>query len=297
MRPCLRGFAPTSRSTTGLSLLTCSVIFGRCGIWRGFGCSMAGRSVIGVRQTGGMATNPGAALDLLHALLAEHEAGEAFMKFNDWKERGRAALRIGFGESDGVVKRYDDVRYGLMISSSSTPPSDWDKAKRSGLARAASILNAAAIELTAKVAPLPNTGPVDSFHPWVSGAIVGLWESDPTVAVREASRAVEIRLKAKIGAKDPTFTELVGMAFSEKEPDSSCARLRFDEFTPGTQEWTNAHTGAMRFGQGCAFRIRNLQQHADLAVERQEALEMLASLSLLARWIDGASVVAAPQGA
>jgi hypothetical protein len=48
----------------------------------------------------------------------------------------------------------------------------------------------------------------------------------------------------------------------------------------------------MNFGRGCMMRIRNLLEHSDEPIDQQEALECLAALSLLARWIDDAVVVA-----
>lgn len=59
----------------------------------------------------------------------------------------------------------------------------------------------------------------------------------------------------------------------------------------GTKAWTNAHEGAMHYGRGCMMRIRNLVEHHHDELPEQEALECLASLSLLARWIDEAVVV------
>ncbi len=45
----------------------------------------------------------------------------------------------------------------------------------------------------------------------------------------------------------------------------------------------------MSFGRGCMMRVRNLYSHGHEPTE-QEALEALAALSLLARWIDDAGV-------
>jgi hypothetical protein len=46
----------------------------------------------------------------------------------------------------------------------------------------------------------------------------------------------------------------------------------------------------MFFAQGCMMRIRNLFEHHDDEPSEQVALECLAALSLLARWIDEAEV-------
>lgn len=50
----------------------------------------------------------------------------------------------------------------------------------------------------------------------------------------------------------------------------------------------------MEFGKGCMKRIRNLYVHGHEPSDA-EALEALAALSLLARWIDEASVISATE--
>ena len=45
--------------------------------------------------------------------------------FDGWKERARTALRLAFGEGDQVIARFDDIRYGLSMWSTSTPASAW----------------------------------------------------------------------------------------------------------------------------------------------------------------------------
>jgi hypothetical protein len=45
-------------------------------------------------------------------------------------------------------------------------------------------------------------------------------------------------------------------------------------------------TGLLQFGQGCFAAIRNPATHGTTEMAPQEALEQLAILSTLARWID-----------
>ncbi len=49
----------------------------------------------------------------------------------------------------------------------------------------------------------------------------------------------------------------------------------------------------MLLGQGCVKAIRNLTTHTTTQPEPDVALESLAALSLLARWIDIAQVITA----
>ncbi|MYE61489.1 MAG: hypothetical protein F4235_05505 [Candidatus Dadabacteria bacterium] len=80
-------------------------------------------------------------------------------------------------------------------------------------------------------------------------------------------------------------------------------RLRFPHIEELTSDgrrnksWTSAHQGAMNFGQGCALSIRNLNAHGTRELPEQEALEYLAALSVLARWVDECDVVGADDDA
>lgn len=139
-------------------------------------------------------------------------------------------------------------------------------------------------------APVGPTIDASALHPWIAGAVAGLWDSGHhRQAVDEATRAIEIRLKALTGSHQ-TGTPLVTDAFNPELPKAGVRRLRFERFEEGTPAWTDAQEGAMAFARGCMMRIRNLQEHDELWDER-EALESLAALSLLARWIESATVV------
>ena len=70
-------------------------------------------------------------------------------------------------------------------------------------------------------------------------------------------------------------------------------RLRLPGFTPGTDDFKSAQDGAKLFGMGCFQSIRNLTTHQQEQPSEDRALEMLAALSLLARWIGEAEVVTA----
>ncbi|WP_089011300.1 TIGR02391 family protein [Micromonospora inositola] len=59
----------------------------------------------------------------------------------------------------------------------------------------------------------------------------------------------------------------------------------------GSQTFHSLHRGVMAFAEGCYAAIRNPASHvvqADLSED--EALEQLAALSVLARWVDSATV-------
>jgi hypothetical protein len=61
----------------------------------------------------------------------------------------------------------------------------------------------------------------------------------------------------------------------------------------GSDTYKSVQRGAMAFAEGVFAGIRNpLSHEADHELSEQEALEYLAALSVLARWVDGASVEA-----
>ena len=53
----------------------------------------------------------------------------------------------------------------------------------------------------------------------------------------------------------------------------------------------------MYLGMGCAQGIRNAQAHPSDDLTEQEALEQLAALGVLARWVDECNVVSVDVGA
>jgi hypothetical protein len=137
-------------------------------------------------------------------------------------------------------------------------------------------------------------GPVldaTQLHPWVWLAAERLWANGhfPEAVRSAAARILDEELPKKLGV--PRGGSSVGEAFSEKEPSLGSPRLRFASFTHGTDDWRNAHNGARLFGMGCEAGIRNLVTHGGRRPDEREALEMLAALSVLARWIDEAEVV------
>lgn len=138
------------------------------------------------------------------------------------------------------------------------------------------------------------------LHSWVWEAAADLWDGghyEP--AVHQAWLAVELQTQQKVGRFDLTGTGLYNQAFSLDDPKADASRLRFPHLDKTTQEksWRSAHQGAMNLGKGCAQGIRNRQAHPSDAISEQEALEQLAALSVLARWVDECKAVSADDDA
>ena len=148
--------------------------------------------------------------------------------------------------------------------------------------------------------PVGPTLAANRLHPWVWDAAASLWDDghyEP--AVHEAAKAVELRTQLKVDRRGLDGKDLYAQAFSTKNPKPGEPRLRFPDIGPAEEpkRWTSAHEGAQRFGMGCAQGIRNPQAHPSEDITEQEALEQLAALSVLARWVDECKAVSADEGA
>ena len=115
-------------------------------------------------------------------------------------------------------------------------------------------------------------------------------------AVLAAAKAVNSVLQAKVSRRDVSEVNLVQEAFSGNDPSPGRPRLRFPEIEDErTRE--SMTQGALSFGVGCFQAIRNPVGHLpneEHELSEQEALERLAALSLLARWIEQADIEVAP---
>ena len=140
----------------------------------------------------------------------------------------------------------------------------------------------------------------ERFHSWVWDKSRSLWASkNYREAVGTAAAEVEKQTQAKLDRGNLSGADLYTQAFKVDKireiPDGP--RLRFpglDELTEDgkrNQSWKSAHEGAMHFGRGCAQGIRNLNAHGTDDLPEQEAIEYLAALSVLARWVDICDVV------
>ena len=194
------------------------------------------------------------------------------------------------GAEHHAVSALDDVSYSLPLWTDSTPDSAFERAREGGVRAAIAILEGAIHEIELSTPTGPEIS-CDALHPWIVGAVAGLWDNGHyREAVDAATHAIEVRIKTTIGSHQ-TGTPLVTDAFNPAPPRAGEKRLRFPQYKEGTPAWTNAHEGAMAFARGCMMRIRNLIEHEEGSWEHQEALEALAALSLLARWVESATVV------
>lgn len=142
-----------------------------------------------------------------------------------------------------------------------------------------------------------DTGPqldAEQLHPLIWQAASAQWSTGHLhESVLAAAKAVNSLLQTKVQRRDVSEVKLVRDAFTDKAPTQAKARLRFDA-VEDEQTRESMRDGVMNFGAGCFMAIRNPVGHLpneEHELTEQEALERLAALSLLARWIDQANVV------
>jgi len=148
--------------------------------------------------------------------------------------------------------------------------------------------------------PVGPTLAANRLHAWVWSAAANLWDDGHYVAAVEAAvKKVELQARQKLQAsKRRSGADLFAQAFSLADPKPDTPRLRFQHIdrAEAQETWKSAHEGAMHLGMGCAKGIRNSLAHPTEDTseigedEKQEALEQLAALSVLARWVDACEV-------
>lgn len=132
-----------------------------------------------------------------------------------------------------------------------------------------------------------------SLHPWIWSGAKCLWQSGHfREAVGAAIRKLNAETQNKVSRRDVSETKLFQEAFTTDAAKAGKWRLRRMK-DDGSDTYKSVQRGAMAFAEGVFAGIRNpLSHEAERELSEQEALEYLAALSVLARWVDGASVEA-----
>jgi uncharacterized protein (TIGR02391 family) len=145
-----------------------------------------------------------------------------------------------------------------------------------------------------KLAPDIPVLSADQFHPWVWRAARTLWDSAHyRHAVQAAATAINDHTQNKLSRRDIADTQLMQEAFSPHPPEPGRPRLRCPG-DPGSPTNQSRQRGALQYAAGCFSAIRNPATHEQGEWDQETALECLAALSLLARWIDGWALDKAP---
>lgn len=139
----------------------------------------------------------------------------------------------------------------------------------------------------------PPTVGAEAMHPTVWGAAARLWSDGHfREAVTGASEAVVAMVKTRTKRNDVSATSLWQQTFSDKDPQPSKPRLRWPG-NPADQDVSTMNSGLLLFAPGVQMTVRNSAAHGLGELDEQSALERLATLSLLARWVDECDLIEA----
>lgn len=141
---------------------------------------------------------------------------------------------------------------------------------------------------------LGDTAPrisVADLHPWVWSGASSLWQSGHfREAVEGAIRKLNAETQNKLGRRDVSETDLFNQAFSDDPASSDKPRLHRMK-NDKSKTFTSVQRGARMFAEGVFAGVRNpLAHEVDQEMSEQQALEYLAALSVLARWVDESTV-------
>jgi hypothetical protein len=149
-----------------------------------------------------------------------------------------------------------------------------------------------AAELAEKLGEAAPKMGADAMHSWAWEGARSLWQSRHYgEAVRAAIVKLNAELQNKVQRPDLSETSLFQQALSSDAatPGTPRLRLRGDD---GSKTASSVRRGVLQLAEGCFAAIRNPASHTPIADnDEQLALEQLALVSLLSRWIDEAEVV------
>lgn len=178
------------------------------------------------------------------------------------------------------------------------PIANWETITRpKPLLEASDVLNACERmlgQLETQVAKAAAEAPpaigAAAMHPLIWGAAQRLWRDQHyREAVAAAADALIDSVKRMTRRNDVSETALWQETFAEKDPASGKPRLRWPG-EPSHRDVKSMNDGLRQFAPGAQMTIRNPAAHGD-AMGEQDALERLAALSLLARWVDHCRLV------
>ena len=141
----------------------------------------------------------------------------------------------------------------------------------------------------------PPAGGTQGMHPLVWGVAARLWRNEHYgESVAAAAEAVVGSVKRLTKRNDVAESGLWQEVFSDKEPTPGKPRLRWPG-DPMDRDVSTMTNGLRSFAPGVQMTIRNPSAHGATELDEQTALERLAALCLLMRWVDECILVEAAE--
>ena len=130
------------------------------------------------------------------------------------------------------------------------------------------------------------------LHSWVWDGARSMWQSGHySQGVVDALKKVNAEAQNKSGRHDIGESDLFKQLFTIDSPKPGAPRLRLMP-DDGSATFKNVHRGAWALAEGLFAGVRNVLSHTVLESEKDEqrAVEQLAAVSVLARWVDEAQL-------
>lgn len=232
------------------------------------------------------------AIEQLKLFMSQIEQDHSTGKRNATHEEIRGQLHVVEQILDRVVPSWRMTKY-VTNQMELIQEGDWIQHKRAAPGALASLeREQELIENLGELAPAISAA---NLHPWVWSGAQSLWQSGHyRSAVEDALRKVNAEVQNKVNRRDLSETKLFQESFSENAPLPGKPRLR-RMANDGSDTYRSLQRGAMALAEGIYAGIRNpLNHEAPADLSEQVALEYLAALSVLARWVDEAAVEEAP---
>lgn len=234
-------------------------------------------------------------LDEFIRLTAGRYRGQPDEEFGVWFETQGAADPSDITEQWAVVEMIFEAELpGMTIDTSneSAYESPWRLHREQAVRLRARIARRREIEENiGDGAPQLSAS---QLHPWVWDAARSLWKSRHfTHAVSQALASLNTHTQARVDRREPTEAALFQEVFSTSDPAPGRPRLRLT-----TPEETNQKTfkamqqGAIALADALYGGVRNPLSHGKSSeFDEQVALELLCTISILARWVEHSKVV------
>lgn len=141
-------------------------------------------------------------------------------------------------------------------------------------------------EVNANLMPDAPSLAADGLHPSIWAPASSIWATGQfAAAIQGAAIALSAHIQQKAGS---TLRDgkLAAQVFSSEPPKTGQPRLHFPGRAPHDESWMSRQRGLHLLAQGAFAGIRNLVSHEVVDLTESEALEQMAVLSIVARWVD-----------